>query len=127
LIYSYRSKDQAASQDEEFAKTSMIRLIFIQRDGIQRTVHSPLTGSIMQAARDAEIPGILGDCGGACACATCHVVVDPSWARHLPPASEAENAVLEFAIGLEPTSRLCCQIQVDKSLDGMVMTLPDDG
>lgn len=77
--------------------------------------------SVMQAAKDHAVPGILADCGGACACATCHVVVAAEWASKMLPATDVELQMLEFALNREANSRLSCQIKVDQSLDGLIV------
>jgi len=78
----------------------------------------------MEAAKRFTIPGIDGDCGGACACATCHVYVAPEWFDRLPPMDELEHDMLDFAYDVQPTSRLSCQIKVDGNLDGLVVRIP---
>jgi 2Fe-2S ferredoxin len=70
------------------------------------------------------IPGIDADCGGACACATCHVYVDPAWTDKMPPKQDMEETMLDFAQELEPTSRLSCQIKVTPELEGLVVRMP---
>lgn len=104
----------------------MIKIIFIERNGATHVVNASTDGTIMQAAKAANVPGILADCGGACACATCHVVVEPEWFGRLPPATDVEQQMIEFAVGAEPTSRLTCQIQVTDALDGLILRLPAD-
>jgi 2Fe-2S ferredoxin len=78
----------------------------------------------MEGAITNEIPGIDADCGGACACATCHVYVDPAWFEKLPPQDEMELSMLDFAIERQANSRLSCQIKVTEALDGLVVRLP---
>jgi len=78
----------------------------------------------MEGAVKNLVPGIDADCGGACACATCHVHVDPQWAGVLPPKQDMEETMLDFAQELEPTSRLSCQIKVTPELDGLVVRMP---
>jgi 2Fe-2S ferredoxin len=80
--------------------------------------------SVMEGAVKNLVPGIDADCGGACACATCHVHVDPAWAGKLPPKQDMEETMLDFAQELEPTSRLSCQIKVTQALDGLIVRLP---
>lgn len=79
--------------------------------------------SLMQVARAAGLP-VPGDCNGALACATCHVVVDHEWAARLPPPTEDEEAMLDTVFDLRPTSRLSCQIRIHPALDGIAVTLP---
>jgi 2Fe-2S ferredoxin len=78
----------------------------------------------MEGAVKNRIPGIDADCGGACACATCHVYVDPAWVEKLPPRQEMEEQMLDFAQDLKPNSRLSCQIKVGPALDGLVVRTP---
>lgn len=80
--------------------------------------------SLMEGAVHNNVPGIDADCGGACACATCHVYIDESWLSKLLPREEMEEAMLEFANGPAPNSRLSCQIKVTDNLDGMIVRLP---
>jgi 2Fe-2S ferredoxin len=81
--------------------------------------------SVMQAATDHLVPGILADCGGNCACATCHVYVDESWRAKLPPPSKEEREMIECALHVQENSRLSCQIPVTAELDGLVIRLPE--
>jgi 2Fe-2S ferredoxin len=104
----------------------MIKIIFIERDGSRHEINAAADSTVMQAAKAANVPGILADCGGACACATCHAVVAPEWFDRLPAAADVERQMLEFALGAEPTSRLTCQIQVTDALDGLILRIPAD-
>lgn len=80
----------------------------------------------MEGARAANIPGIEADCGGACACSTCHVYVDPDWVEQVPEKDEMEEDMLDFAYQPDPkTSRLTCQITVTDALDGLVVLMPE--
>ena len=81
--------------------------------------------TVMEAAVRNGIPGIDGDCGGACACATCHVYVDPDWFDRLGAQTDMELSMLEFAENVHPNSRLGCQIKLSAALDGMVVDLPE--
>jgi|SRR5437867_132573 len=80
--------------------------------------------SVMEAAVASNVPGIDADCGGACACATCHVYIDEGWADRLPAKTELEIKMLEFAAMVEPTSRLSCRLVVGPDTDGLVMRIP---
>ena len=103
----------------------MTRILFIQQDGREQSVEARPGQSVMQAALGAMVPGIVADCGGACACATCHGYVDPAWAERVPPASPAEVEMIDAGcLDVEPTSRLTCQIPVTEALDGLVIRLP---
>ncbi len=102
----------------------MARITYIEHGGTRHAVDVPNGLSVMEGAKRFTIPGIDGDCGGACACATCHVYVDEAWADRLPPMDELEHDMLDFAFEVRPTSRLSCQIKVDQSLEGLVVEVP---
>jgi 2Fe-2S ferredoxin len=97
---------------------------FIDHEGNTRTVEAPEGSSAMQAAVNNGVPGIDGDCGGICACATCHVYVDKEWADRVGDRGEQEHSMLTFSPILEDNSRLCCQIVMRPELDGLVLHLP---
>ena len=80
--------------------------------------------SIMEGALKYAIPGIDGDCGGACACATCRVYVDPAWLETCGPRDELEADMLDFAFDVEEWSRLGCQIKISDALDGLIIRMP---
>ncbi len=102
----------------------MPKLTFIQKDGSQQTIDVASGQSIMEAATAQLVPGIIGDCGGSCSCATCHVYVDPAWTDKLPPADELEVGMLDGVLDPEPTSRLACQLKVADEIDGIVLRVP---
>jgi 2Fe-2S ferredoxin len=103
----------------------MPKVTYIAFDGGERTVDVAEGLSAMEAAVQNGVAGIDGDCGGATACGTCHVYVDPAWtARTGGPASETEKDMLEFADNRQPNSRLSCQIKVTSDLDGLVLRTP---
>lgn len=103
----------------------MAKITFIQHDGSEQ-VHDGKTGlSVMEVAVKNNVPGIDADCGGACACATCHVYVEDSWVEKLPKAESMEEDMLDFAFDVRPSSRLSCQIKVAPALDGLVVTTPE--
>ncbi|WBY03070.1 2Fe-2S iron-sulfur cluster-binding protein [Ramlibacter tataouinensis] len=99
---------------------------FIDPQGAEHAVDAPVGKSLMQAALDHSVPGILGDCGGACSCATCHGYVDPAFLDRLPPRSETEVFMLEGVPDLRDNSRLCCQIRMNAELAGIRVQLPDE-
>lgn len=101
----------------------MPKITFITRAGERLDIDAQRGLSVMEIARDADL-GIEGTCDGSLACATCHVVVDPSHAGRLKPASDEEEDMLDLAFGLKPTSRLGCQIVINDDLDGLVVTIP---
>lgn len=104
----------------------MARITYIEYNGTPHTVEVSNDLTVMQGARDNGIPGIEAECGGACACSTCHVYVDPDWVGRLPGKSEMEQEMLDFAFEPdEARSRLTCQIQVSDELDGLVVQMPE--
>ena len=102
----------------------MPKVKYIEHSGKEHDIDVPEGWSVMEGAVKNLVPGIDADCGGACACATCHVYVDPAWAPKLPPKADMEETMLDFAQDLEPTSRLSCQIKMTPELDGLVVRLP---
>jgi ferredoxin, 2Fe-2S len=102
----------------------MPTIVFIEHNGEQHAVQVEAGGSVMQAAVENAVPGIVADCGGSCSCGTCHGFVDPAWLAKLPPAGTAENALLEGLLELQPNSRLTCQITVTAEIDGIIVRLP---
>lgn len=102
----------------------MPTIIFIQPDGSEQRIDAPLGLSVMQVAVNHQVPGILGDCGGSCSCATCHGYVEREWAQHMPVAEPYENDMLTCAADVTENSRLSCQIIVTPQLDGLVIRLP---
>ena len=102
----------------------MPTLHFFTADGEPIDLQAQDGLSVMEAAVASNVPGIDADCGGACACATCHVYVDAHWADRLPAKSDLEIKMLEFAVAVEPTSRLSCRLVVGPEIDGLVMRIP---
>jgi 2Fe-2S ferredoxin len=103
----------------------MPKIIFIEEGSARRhEVEAEAGDSVMDAAVGALIPGIVGECGGACSCATCHVYVDAAWTSKLAPKDEMEEVMLECAVDPGPDSRLSCQIKVDDTLDGLTLRIP---
>jgi 2Fe-2S ferredoxin len=101
------------------------RITIIQFDGAEQSIDASTGKSLMQNVMDNGIPGIDADCGGECACGTCHCFVDDSWLDRTGQASELEDAMLGMRPDRAPNSRLACQISIDDSLDGMVVRLPE--
>ncbi|MES2258347.1 MAG: (2Fe-2S)-binding protein [Pseudomonadota bacterium] len=97
---------------------------FIQPDGTRHSVQGQVGHSVMQVAVDHQVPGILGDCGGSCSCATCHGYVGEAWGDHIPSAEQYETDMLCCALDVLPNSRLTCQIHVTPELDGLQIMLP---
>lgn len=98
-----------------------IKITLIQADGEERTLEHVRTGiSLMQAARDAGVAGVLGDCGGGCMCATCHVYVAPEWRERVGLPNDIELETMDMAVAVRPdASRLSCQIVLTEELDGL--------
>lgn len=103
----------------------MTSVTFIDAQGAARTVAADDGATLMETAVRNAIPGIEAECGGACACATCHVYVDEGWQDHLPPPQSMEEDMLDFAYDVRPNSRLACQIRIRPELDGLVVTTPE--
>jgi 2Fe-2S ferredoxin len=103
----------------------MVQITFIDFAGQARIVSAEPGLSVMQVAMKESIPGIEAECGGACACATCHVYVAPDWSGRLPRSESMEDDMLDFAFDVRPHSRLCCQIKITPELDGLVVHTPE--
>lgn len=100
-------------------------LIFRLANGRAQSV-TAVKGTVMEAARAMGVRGIIGECGGACACGTCHVQLSPEALALLGPATEAERSILDFEDSATPSSRLSCQIDLAGLPDGLVLTVPGD-
>ncbi len=98
-----------------------IKITLRQADGAERTLERVHTGiTLMEAARDAGVAGVLGDCGGGCMCATCHVYVDPEWRERVGPPNDVERETMDLAANVRPeSSRLSCQVVLTDELDGL--------
>jgi ferredoxin, 2Fe-2S len=102
----------------------MPKIVFTEPGGSLRQIEAPLGITLMEAARQHGVQGIVAQCGGACACATCHVYIDPPWLLELPPREEMEEGMLESAWEPRDNSRLSCQIHISANLDGLQVTVP---
>ncbi|MBL4596571.1 MAG: 2Fe-2S iron-sulfur cluster binding domain-containing protein [Robiginitomaculum sp.] len=102
----------------------MARIIFFEHDGTKHEVEAANGTSVMEAAVNNMVPGIDADCGGACACATCHVYIDEAWMEKTSTKQSMEESMLDFASDMKSNSRLSCQIIVDELMDGLVVRLP---
>ena len=102
----------------------MPKITYIERNGKIHVVEVPNGLSVMEGAVQNNIPGIDADCGGSCACATCHVYVDEKWFSKLPNKEDAEEDMLDMAFEPNKSSRLTCQITVIDDLDGLVVKMP---
>lgn len=105
----------------------MPKVTYIEFNGTAHEVEVPVGLSLMRGAVGNNVPGIDADCGGECACATCHVYVDPAWLDKtgLPEPGSQEASMLSFAAVAEPNSRLSCQIQMRDELDGLTVRMPE--
>ena len=102
----------------------MAKITYIEFNGAEHVVDVKTGLSVMEGAVKNNIPGIDADCGGACACATCHVYVDEAWKDKTGSQSAMEESMLDFAENVEPNSRLSCQIKVTDEIDGLVVRMP---
>ena len=103
----------------------MPKVHFRAFNGKITTVDAPTGTSLMRAATDNRVDGIDGDCGGNCACATCHVYVDPAWVARTGIRTHTEEDMLNLVSELHDNSRLACQIILEDDLDGLVVALPE--
>lgn len=104
----------------------MPSVTYVQHDGSRQTLDLPEGTSVMAGAQSNALPGILGDCGGAQQCSTCHVYVEEVWLPKLSPAEAGEHEMLEFAAAeRRPNSRLGCQLKMSAALDGLVVRVPE--
>ncbi len=101
----------------------MPRVTFVSADGVRRDFDAPTGKTVLDIAWDNDI-GIEGACEGSLACSTCHVIVDAEFIDRLEPATEEEEDMLDLAWGVQPNSRLGCQIVITEALDGIVLNLP---
>ena len=102
----------------------MLKVTFIQPDGSEQVVDTDTGLTLMESAKMNDIPGIEAECGGACACATCHVYVDDAWRDKTGKPSQMEEDMLDFAFDVRESSRLSCQIKLTPELDGLVVRVP---
>ena len=103
----------------------MPKVIFVQHDGEKKSLEVENGLSIMRAAIDNSVPGIDGDCGGVCKCATCHVYVDQAWMAKVGEPAGTEEAIMSLNPERQENSRLGCQIKMTDELDGIVINLPE--
>lgn len=103
----------------------MARIVFTEPGGRRREIDAPVGITLMEAARQHGVHGVVAQCGGACACATCHVYIDPAWLEKLEPREEMEEGMLETAWEPRENSRLSCQVHITADLDGLPVTVPE--
>jgi ferredoxin, 2Fe-2S len=104
---------------------AMVKITFIDTEGTARTVEGEVGSTVMETAIKHAVPGIEAECGGACACSTCHVYIDDAWREAVGEPSPMEEDMLDFAFEVRPNSRLSCQIKVRDELDGLVVRTPE--
>ncbi len=104
----------------------MTQVTFITADGKRFDIDGDDGESLMQIATNNLVPGVIGECGGSCACATCHVYVSEEWMDRVPPVADMERDLLTIVAEPQPNSRLSCQIELDPSLAGLVLNVPPD-
>jgi ferredoxin, 2Fe-2S len=103
----------------------MAKITYIDAAGVARTVDGEIGSTVMETAIKNGVPGIEAECGGACACSTCHVYVDEAWRETTGEPAPMEEDMLDFAFEVKPNSRLSCQIKVTEALDGLVVSTPE--
>ena len=103
----------------------MVKINFTDHTGTTRSVDVDAGATVMEAAIRNAIPGIEAECGGACACATCHVYVDEAWREKVCSPTPMEEDMLDFGYDVRPNSRLSCQIKVTDDLEGLTLTTPE--
>jgi 2Fe-2S ferredoxin len=102
----------------------MAKITYIDSGGTARTVEGETGSTVMETAIQNGVPEIEAECGGACACSTCHLYVDEAWREKVGAPSPMETDMLDFAFEVKPNSRLSCQIKISDDLDGLVVTTP---
>ena len=103
----------------------MPKITYIDSEGTSRIIDAEIGSTVMETAIKNGVPGIEAECGGACACATCHVYVDEAWTEKVGEPEAMEEDMLDFAYDVRPNSRLSCQIKVRDELDGLVVSVPE--
>ena len=103
----------------------MVQITFIDSRGTARTVEGEVGSTVMETAIKNGVPEIEAECGGACACSTCHVYIEEAWREKAGEPSPMEEDMLDFAYNVQPNSRLSCQIKVREDLDGLILRTPD--
>ena len=102
----------------------MPKIVFTEPGGGRREIDAPLGITLMEAARQNDVQGVVAQCGGACACGTCHVYIDAAWMDKLEPREDMEAGMLESSWQPRDNSRLSCQIHITANLDGLEVTVP---
>lgn len=103
----------------------MATVTYIEFNGQKHEIDAEPGMTVMEGAKKNGVPGIEADCGGNCSCGTCHVYIDPAWVARVGPRNSLENATIDFAVNVESSSRLACQIEITEELDGLVVRMPE--
>lgn len=103
----------------------MAKITFVEHDGTEHVLEGEDGVTLMELAIKNSLPGIDADCGGACACATCHIYIRDDWMDRVGKAVDMEQDMLDFAFDVKDNSRLSCQVKVDGSIDGLMVDLPE--
>ena len=103
----------------------MAKITYIESNGTEHVVDAETGATVMESAIKNAVPGIEAECGGACACATCHVYVDEAWREKVGAPSPMEEDMLDFGFDGRPNSRLSCQIKVSDELEGLIVSTPE--
>ena len=103
----------------------MVKITFIDSGGTARTVEAEVGSTVMETAIKNSVPEIEAECGGACACSTCHLYVDEAWREKTGEPSPMEEDMLDFAFEVQPSSRLSCQMKVREDFDGLIVRTPE--
>jgi len=115
----------ALTPSDKLKAPLMPKITYIEHNGTEHVIEAESGVSVMETAVKNMVPGIDADCGGACACATCHVYVDEAWLDKVGPKESMEESMLDFAYEPKANSRLSCQITVTDALDGLLVRLPE--
>ena len=110
----------------EHRKTVMPKITYVTSDGSRHEVEVENGYSVMEGAINNNIDGIVAECGGACACATCHSYIDEAWLNKMPAMDDMEDSMLDAAFERKDNSRLTCQIEVSNNLDGLVVHVAEN-
>ncbi len=104
----------------------MPKITYITTDGVKHDVEVDNGYSVMEGAINNNLEGIVAECGGACACATCHAYIDAAWLDKMPEIDDMEDSMLDAAFERKSSSRLTCQIEVSDELDGLVVHIAEN-
>jgi 2Fe-2S ferredoxin len=127
VVQKFATEGAAKSSELRIRDTSaaMVKITFTDAQGESRTVDAEIGATVMETAIKNDVPGIEAECGGACACATCHVYVDERWFEITGGPSPMEEDMLDFGYDVRSNSRLSCQLKVTAELDGLKVTTPE--